>query len=70
MVSIRTPTLLKEYSTLICILVNGTVGYSSTLMNGMNLTITVSNGSVFVNSAKVVAPDVLVSNGVVLVIDK
>lgn len=38
-------------------------------MGGMNLTITINNGSVFVNSAKVVTPDVLVSNGVVHVID-
>ncbi|MCJ1341642.1 hypothetical protein MMC09_006938 [Bachmanniomyces sp. S44760] len=57
--------------------VNGTVGYSSTLtngsmltsMSGMNLTVTISNGSVFVNSAKVILPDVLVANGVVHVID-
>ena len=65
---------------LICagIVVNGTVGYSSTLVNGtmltsmsgMNLTITVSNDSVFVNSAKVITPDVLVANGVVHVVDK
>lgn len=60
------------------IVVSGTVGYSSTLMNGTslktmsgaNLTITVENGTVFVNSAKVVTPDVLVANGVVHVIDK
>ena len=38
-------------------------------MNGESLTITLSNGTVFVNSAKVVTPDVLVSNGVVHVID-
>lgn len=56
---------------------NGAIGYSSNLMNGtkltaMNgetLTITISNGTVFVNSAKVINPDVLVSNGVVHVID-
>jgi uncharacterized surface protein with fasciclin (FAS1) repeats len=41
-----------------------------TSMSGMNLTVTVSNGSVFVNSAKVITPDVLVANGVVHVIDK
>ena len=46
---------------------NGTM---LTSMSGMNLNITISNGSVFVNSAKVVTPDVLVSNGVVHVIDK
>ena len=39
-------------------------------MNGMNLTITVEGSDVFVNSAKVVTPNVLVSNGVVHVIDK
>jgi uncharacterized surface protein with fasciclin (FAS1) repeats len=58
--------------------VNGTVGYSSSLSNntslatlgGNNVTITVENGEVFINSAKVVTPDVLVSNGVVHVIDK
>lgn len=65
-------------STLTTAVVNGTVGYSSTLMNGskltaMNgemLTITIDNSSVFVNSAKVVQADVLVANGVVHVIDK
>ncbi|KAI9787939.1 MAG: hypothetical protein M1816_007339 [Peltula sp. TS41687] len=56
--------------------VNGTVAYSSTLMNqtvrsenGQELRITVAGGSVFVNSAKVVLADVLVANGVVHVID-
>lgn len=56
--------------------VQGTVGYSSLLtnttlptVNGGSITITVVNGSVFVNSAKVTLPDVLVSNGVVHVID-
>ena len=58
--------------------VNGTVGYSNKLENGTilktlegtNVTITVEdNGDVFVNSAKVVLPDVLVANGVVHVID-
>jgi uncharacterized surface protein with fasciclin (FAS1) repeats len=58
--------------------VNGTVGYSPTLsngttlttVNGANLTVTISNGTVFVNSARVVTPNVLVANGVVHVIDK
>lgn len=58
--------------------VNGTVGYSSTLkngttlkaMNGESLTVSMVNGSVFVNSAKVIVPDILVANGVVHVIDK
>lgn len=58
--------------------VNGTVGYSSTLkngttlkaMNGESLTVSMVNGTTFVNSAKVIVPDVLVANGVVHVIDK
>lgn len=57
--------------------VNGTVAYSSGLMNmsvptlaGPNVTITVVDGAVFVNSARVIIPDVLVANGVVHVIDK
>ncbi len=57
--------------------VAGTVGYSSLLsnttlktVNGGSVTITIEDGSVFVNSAKVIIPDVLVSNGVVHVIDK
>jgi uncharacterized surface protein with fasciclin (FAS1) repeats len=62
--------------------VNGTVAYSSDLMNGTNLTsynglgLTISifnssNGSpeIFVNSAKVITPNVLVANGVVHIID-
>jgi uncharacterized surface protein with fasciclin (FAS1) repeats len=58
--------------------VNGTVGYSSDLKNGTslmtleggNVTITIMNGTVFVNDAKVVVPNVLVAGGVVHVIDK
>jgi uncharacterized surface protein with fasciclin (FAS1) repeats len=56
--------------------VPGTIGYSSLLTNttlktanGESVTITISNGTVFVNSAKVILPDVLVANGVVHVID-
>ncbi|KAL8959511.1 MAG: hypothetical protein Q9193_003640 [Seirophora villosa] len=57
--------------------VNGTVAYSSSLedgqtvpaMMGGDLRITVVDGDVFVNSARVVLPDVLVANGVVHVID-
>jgi uncharacterized surface protein with fasciclin (FAS1) repeats len=56
--------------------VEGTVGYSSSLeamnlttLNGADLSITVDQGIVFVNSAKVIIPDVLVANGVVHVID-
>ena len=57
--------------------VTGTVAYSSTLKNetiksstGQDLTIRVTGGNVFVNSAKVVIPDVLIANGVIHVIDK
>ncbi len=56
--------------------VGGTVGYSSmlanttlTTLNGADVTISVIDGEVFVNSAKVITPDVLVANGVVHVID-
>lgn len=58
--------------------VEGLVGYSVdlsngtnvTTVNGANLTIYVEeDGSVFVNSAKVITPNVLVANGVVHVID-
>jgi uncharacterized surface protein with fasciclin (FAS1) repeats len=57
--------------------VQGVVGYSSALtnmslptVNGANLTLTVADGGVWVNGAKVVVPDVLVANGVVHIIDK
>ena len=58
--------------------VNGTVGYSSDLENGTtlqtlhgnNLTITIRNGTVFVNAARVVTPNVLVANGVIHIIDQ
>jgi uncharacterized surface protein with fasciclin (FAS1) repeats len=57
--------------------VQGVVGYSTILsnttlktVNGANLTITLEGGSVYVNSAKVVIPNVLVANGVVHVIDE
>ncbi|KAM5356657.1 hypothetical protein ACJ41O_003303 [Fusarium nematophilum] len=56
--------------------VNGTVGYSSLLENGTletaaseDVTISIHDGEVFVNEAKVIIPDVLISNGVVHVID-
>ena len=56
--------------------VPGVIGYSSNLknmtlttLNGGDVTITIVNGSVYVNSAKVIVPDVLVANGVVHVID-
>ena len=58
--------------------INGTVGYSTSLSNitslktvgGQNITVRIENGTVFVNNAKVVTPDVLVSNGVVHVLDE
>jgi uncharacterized surface protein with fasciclin (FAS1) repeats len=56
--------------------INGTVAYSTSLMNmsvptlnGENVTISIIDGDVFVNSARVTVPDVLVANGVVHVID-
>lgn len=57
--------------------VQGTVGYSSSLTSGLQLTtlnngqvtVTIDDGDVFVNSAEVEVADVLVSNGVVHVID-
>ena len=80
MVRVLAKTLLCIYinGTDKIVVVNGTVGYSSTLMNntqltamnGEKLTITTMNGTYFVNSAKVLIPDILVANGVVHVIDK
>ncbi|KAK0624040.1 FAS1 domain-containing protein [Immersiella caudata] len=57
--------------------IDGTVVYSSNIVNGTkvqtlqgsDLTITIRDGGVYVNDAKVVKPDVLVKNGVVHVID-
>jgi uncharacterized surface protein with fasciclin (FAS1) repeats len=58
---------------------NGTgPGYSSTLENGTtlttangeDLTITIGDSGIFVNSARVVASDILIANGVVHVIDE
>ncbi|KAG9950319.1 FAS1 domain-containing protein, partial [Aureobasidium melanogenum] len=59
--------------------VNNTVLYSSDIMNGTtsvstltghNITLQNINGSLYVNSAKVVTPDVLFGNGVIQVIDE
>jgi uncharacterized surface protein with fasciclin (FAS1) repeats len=58
--------------------VNGTVGYSSGLtsgaiktLNGGSVAVVVGDdGSVTVNGAKVITPNVLVANGVVHVIDR
>jgi uncharacterized surface protein with fasciclin (FAS1) repeats len=57
--------------------VPGVLGYSSGLkngtvlptVNGANLTVTINDGRVFINNARVITPDVLVANGVVHVID-
>jgi uncharacterized surface protein with fasciclin (FAS1) repeats len=54
------------------------VGYSTLLKTGMslqtmegtNLTITLEDGEIFVNSAKVIESDFIVANGVMHVIDK
>ena len=59
-------------------IVPGYVGYSTMLKNGMslktqqgsNLTITIQDGDMYVNAAKVIDSDLLVANGVVHVIDK
>ncbi|KAI4862821.1 FAS1 domain-containing protein [Hypoxylon rubiginosum] len=57
--------------------INGSVNYSTqlenstlTTVNGDDITITVVNGTVYVNSAKVTVPDILLENGVVHVIDQ
>lgn len=58
--------------------VTGDIGYSSNLENGTTLTtangeeltITVGDGGIFVNNARVVTSDVLIANGVVHVIDE
>lgn len=75
--AIGTLTTAQLSSILTYHVVQGTVGYSSILsnttlktVNGENVTITIEDGSVFVNSAKVVTPNVLVAGGVVHVIDR
>ncbi|TVY27445.1 Fasciclin-like arabinogalactan protein [Lachnellula hyalina] len=58
-------------------IVPGVVDYSTDLTNGTslktaqgeNVTITVQDGDVYVNSAKVIASDIIVANGVVHVLD-
>ncbi len=69
-------TTEKLASVLTYHVVNGTAAYSSGLkngdvptVNGQSVTIEVNDGAVKVNDAKVVVADVLVSNGVVHVID-
>lgn len=57
--------------------INGTVAYSSTLSNGTvvptlggdNITITIVDGDVYVNRARVVTADILLANGVLHVLD-
>ncbi|CAK7233261.1 hypothetical protein SBRCBS47491_008548 [Sporothrix bragantina] len=57
--------------------IDGTVDYSTLLKNntqaatlgGANVTFTVDNGTIFVDSARIVEKDVLINNGVVHVID-
>ncbi len=58
--------------------VMGTVAYSTDLTNdqkirteqGEEITISIDNGTVFANGARVIIPNVLVANGVVHVIDQ
>lgn len=58
--------------------VTGDIGYSSKLENGTtletangeSLTITVGDGGIFVNNARVTIADVLIANGVVHIIDE
>ncbi|CAA9966302.1 hypothetical protein CFE70_010172 [Pyrenophora teres f. teres 0-1] len=74
------PNLTAEQVTSILTyhVVAGTVGYSAGLtngtklktVNGAELTITIDDGKVFVNGARVVTTDVLIANGVVHVIDE
>jgi uncharacterized surface protein with fasciclin (FAS1) repeats len=60
------------------VVTQGGIGYSSTLENGTtlttangeDLTITIGDGGIFVNNARVVASDILIANGVVHVIDE
>ena len=69
--SVDALTTILEYH-----VVKGSVVYSTDVMNGSvptlqgnDLTLTVENGDIFVNQAKVIIPNVLVANGVVHVID-
>lgn len=70
--SVEDATSILEYH-----VINGTVAYSSLLSNGSSIdtlagppvNITIEDGEVFVNSARVILADVLVSGGVVHVID-
>jgi uncharacterized surface protein with fasciclin (FAS1) repeats len=58
--------------------VPGWIGYSSLLRDGMmlktaqgsNVSITIQDGDIYVNAARVIASDYLVANGVIHVIDE
>ncbi|KAI1653999.1 Fasciclin-domain-containing protein [Daldinia decipiens] len=57
--------------------INGSVNYSAELQNttltaanGQDITITVVNGTVYANSAKITVPDILLENGVIHVVDQ
>ena len=68
--------MLFEFEEYAC--AQGEVVYSSLLTDGKKLrtvlgsdvTITVQNGSTYVNAAKIVGPDYLTSNGVLHIIDR
>ncbi|KAL8940818.1 MAG: hypothetical protein Q9216_002607 [Gyalolechia sp. 2 TL-2023] len=71
------PQLIDYSLTHTYTVINGTVAYSSMIeeemsvpaLSGGDLMITMEDGDVFVNSARVLIPDVLVANGVIHVID-
>lgn len=58
--------------------VPGFVGYSTRLTNGMslktsegsNLTVTIQDGDMYINAAKVIESDLIIANGVMHVIDE
>ena len=69
--SVSQLTSILEYH-----VINGTIAYSSSLGNGSvktlggtDLNITVEDGAVFVNAARVINADILISGGVLHVID-
>lgn len=69
--STKALTSILEYH-----VINGTVAYSSDLGNasvksaaGMDLNITVIDGAIFVNAARVINSDILLDNGVLHIID-
>lgn len=69
--SVKQLTSILEYH-----VINGTIAYSTSIGNGsvttlggQKVTLTVEDGAVFVNAARVITADILVSGGVVHVID-